>query len=131
MVAGDCRERAQHALDRLCAQTALDELEIVVVDLGKKGTLSAPAGAPVEILAEPGIEQWADARRIGLTRSSAPVVAFVEEHCFTDPHWAEDLAIGAGAGTNSAWVVDAAFGRYAREAADFAGGRAHDRPMRD
>ena len=49
----------------------------------------------------------------------------------TDPHWAEDLAIGAGAGTNSAWVVDAAFGRYAREAADFAGGRAHDRPMRD
>jgi hypothetical protein len=91
MVAGDCRERAQHALDRLCAQTALDEIEIVVVDLGRKGTLSAPAGAPVEILAEPDIEHWADARRIGLTRSSAPIVAFVEEHCFTDPHWAERL----------------------------------------
>lgn len=37
--------------------------------------------------------------------------------------WAEDLAQRARAGTDTPAVVDAAFGRYSREAADFAGGR--------
>ena len=45
--------------------------------------------------------------------------------------WAEDLAAAhSPAGAGSA-VVDAAFGRYAREARNYAGGRArerHDRP---
>lgn len=38
--------------------------------------------------------------------------------------WAEDLAQRRSAGTDTTAVVDAAFGRYARGAADFAGGRA-------
>ena len=45
--------------------------------------------------------------------------------------WAADLA--GGAGGEASLVVDAAFGRYAREASNFAGGRArerHDRPDR-
>ena len=37
--------------------------------------------------------------------------------------WAEDLAQRSSAGTDTATVVDAAFGRYARAAGDFAGGR--------
>jgi hypothetical protein len=37
--------------------------------------------------------------------------------------WAERVAGGEGAGTDSAWVVDAAFLRYASGALDFAGGR--------
>ncbi len=37
--------------------------------------------------------------------------------------WAEDLAQRSSAGTDTATVVDAAFARYARAAADFAGGR--------
>jgi hypothetical protein len=40
--------------------------------------------------------------------------------------WATDLAQRASAGTDSAWVVDAAFNRYAREASDYAGGRRHE-----
>jgi hypothetical protein len=43
--------------------------------------------------------------------------------------WAEELAHGASSGAT--WVVDAAFNRYAREARNYAGGRArerHDRP---
>ena len=36
--------------------------------------------------------------------------------------WASDAARRAFAGTESSWVVDAAFGRYAREALDYAGG---------
>ena len=45
--------------------------------------------------------------------------------------WAAELARGAGG--DASLVVDAAFGRYARQAANFAGGRArerHDRPDR-
>jgi hypothetical protein len=93
MVAGACRERAQFALDRLCAQTALDELEIIVVDLGPAPDppLSFPSTAPVEIVRSPDVEQWAEARRVGLERSSGPVIAFVEEHCFTEPGWAAAL----------------------------------------
>jgi hypothetical protein len=39
--------------------------------------------------------------------------------------WAADIARAAIAGTESSWVVDAAFWLYAREAYDFAGGRLH------
>ena len=93
MVVGECRDRAQHALDRLCAQTALDALQIVVVDVAPREArvLAAPADAPVEIVAAHGVDNWADARRVGLERAAAPVVAFVEEHCFTEPGWAEAL----------------------------------------
>jgi hypothetical protein len=49
----------------------------------------------------------------------------------TRPGWVEDIALAAGAGVETGAVVDAAFGRYAREASDYAGGRAHDRPVRD
>ncbi len=37
--------------------------------------------------------------------------------------WAAELARWRSAGADAAWVVDAAFYRYAREATDFAGGR--------
>ncbi len=37
--------------------------------------------------------------------------------------WASDVARSAGAGTAAAQVVDAAFGRYAREAVDYRSGR--------
>jgi hypothetical protein len=45
--------------------------------------------------------------------------------------WATELAVRHGAGTDAAIVVDAAFALYAREASNFAGGRArekHERP---
>ena len=36
--------------------------------------------------------------------------------------WASEVARRAFAGTESPWVVDAAFARYAREATDYGGG---------
>ena len=44
-----------------------------------------------------------------------------------DPDWASDLARSRSAGADAVHVVDAAFGRYAREAADFGGGRVRPR----
>jgi hypothetical protein len=41
--------------------------------------------------------------------------------------WATALADRHGAGTDAAVVVDAAYARYAREASNYAGGRARER----
>jgi hypothetical protein len=41
--------------------------------------------------------------------------------------WATELADRYGAGTDAALVVDAAYARYAREASNYAGGRARER----
>ena len=59
-------------------------------------------------------------RRLGSTFQLAELAGFYASG--TD--WAHDLAQSVGAGDASAWVVDAAFNRYAHEAADWAGGRA-------
>jgi hypothetical protein len=93
MVAGACRERVQHALERLCSQVPIDALQIVVVDVASRAVpkLSYPSGAPVTIIEAHGLERWGEARRLGLERISAPIVAFVEEHCFTEPGWAAAL----------------------------------------
>jgi hypothetical protein len=40
--------------------------------------------------------------------------------------WANDIAERSLAGTDTSWVVDAAFGRYARLASDYAGGRRYE-----
>lgn len=65
-------------------------------------------------------------RRLG----SSFEIAELAELYGTGTDWAEDIAQRLSAGTDTAAVVDAAFGRYSREAADFAGGRMHlrDRP---
>ena len=50
---------------------------------------------------------------------------------YASTDWAAALAARHAAGTDAAAVVDAAFARYAREASNFAGGRAreaHGRP---
>jgi hypothetical protein len=44
--------------------------------------------------------------------------------------WAEELAMRYAAGSDAAAVADAAFARYAREASNFAGGRARERHER-
>jgi len=44
-----------------------------------------------------------------------------------DPDWASEVARRRSAGADAVYVVDAAFGRYAREAADYGGGRVRPR----
>lgn len=58
-------------------------------------------------------------RRLGSSFSVEELAALYA----ADVDWGFDLATRAGAGGDAAWVVDAAFGRYAREATNFAGGR--------
>ncbi len=58
-------------------------------------------------------------KRLGSTFT----IAELAEMYGSGTDWAEDIAMRERAGSDSAAVVDAAFGRYAREASDFAGGK--------
>ena len=61
-------------------------------------------------------------RRLGSSFTVGELARFYAR----DVDWASDLAQRQAAGTDSAWVVDAAFNRYAREATNYAGGRPRD-----
>ena len=58
-------------------------------------------------------------RRLGSTFTIDELASFYAEGV----DWASTLAFAAGAAEQPSWIVDAAFCRYAREAADWAGGR--------
>ena len=62
---------------------------------------------------------------------SSFVIAELAEFYAESPDWALELAQRRAPAGDAADVVDAAFGRYAREASDYAGGRpreSHARP---
>ena len=63
-------------------------------------------------------------RRLGSSFSIAELADFYG----AGVDWAADLARQEAAGVDAAWVVDAAFNRYAREATDYAGGRRREGP---
>jgi len=91
VVIGRDRDRAGEMLTALAEQTAADKLEAIIVD-------TAPAYAPV-IIAEAklctvlvGLEQdraWGQAMYAGFKSASAPVIAFLEDHCIPARNWAE------------------------------------------
>jgi len=86
---------------------------------------SEPARADLERAADAVVEELR--RRLG----SSFVLGELVDFYGADTDWATGLAGRHAAGTDAATVVDAAFSRYAREASDFAGGRAretHARP---
>ncbi len=93
MVAGRRRERAQRVLDCLAAQTARDKLEIVVGDMSTDvpPPLRPPDGIPYRCLQLDGDTSWGEARSSVLHHSTAPIVAYIEDHCYPSPGWAAEL----------------------------------------
>jgi hypothetical protein len=84
-----------------------------------------PARTDLDLAADAVIEGLR--RRLG----SSFLVAELADLYAEDTDWAAGIASRHGAGGDATAVVDAAFNRYAREASDFAGGRAresHEKP---
>jgi hypothetical protein len=84
-----------------------------------------PARADLDLAADAVIEELR--RRLGSTF----VLDELADFYGAGTDWTLDLARRRGAGSDAAAVVDAAFGRYAREASNSAGGVArekHERP---
>jgi hypothetical protein len=93
VVAGAYRHGGQKVMEALGRQTAAAVLETVVVDVATErfARLQPAPGARVAYLTRPSGTSYVDARLAGVRAASAPVVAFIEDHCFPDPDWAERL----------------------------------------
>jgi hypothetical protein len=79
------------------AQTAADRIELVIVAPSAAGSGVDPAalvegGLGDARVAPSGPVEWRGrAAAVGVRASRAPIVAFVENHSFPDPRWAESL----------------------------------------
>jgi hypothetical protein len=93
LVVGDSREHAQRALDSLYAQTIVDGMEIVVVDLKTRNApeLSVSSRTSTRYVTLGRDATWAEARAIAARLAAAPILAFIEGHCIAAPGWAEAL----------------------------------------
>jgi hypothetical protein len=94
MIVGTNRENAQGVLDALDLQSCPDDfLEIVVFDCADASAreLEIPARFVSKYLFRPGPHYWRVARAQAARESSAPIVAFLEDHCEPHATWAERL----------------------------------------
>ena len=85
----------------------------------EEGEARVRAAAPAE---RRGIERAVAAVEAELRRRLGSSFTLAElSDLYAEADWAAHAARGAGRGTDASWVADAAFGRYAREAADYGG----------
>lgn len=106
-----------YALDNAMFQWSAGETRLREADPLEQMDLERAAGAVGDELR----------RRLG---SSFELAELIELYA-AGTEWADDIAGRHRAGSDTGAVVDAAFGRYAREAADFAGGRMRHREKRE
>jgi len=89
VVAGERRERVERNLACLAAQTALDLLEILVVDIAPSGGILKGTEHPaVRHLQRPDLDGMWAAMAEGARQARGEIVAFLEDHCFPSPEWA-------------------------------------------
>ena len=92
LVPGPRVEEAQRVLDALAAQSAADRLELVLVEVvPAAASLSLPAVGGIIRLQSAETRSWGHARAMGVRAAQAPIVAFLEDHCYPAPRWAEAL----------------------------------------
>src|ERR1700736_1692856 len=95
LVVGGQRKRAAQALRSLLKQSAIDQMEVLLYDLGDQGFPPLPGSDHPRVRAS----RWgpndllAAARFHGIHEARAPVVSFTEEHCEMQPGWAETILL--------------------------------------
>src|SRR5437588_5390789 len=89
VVVGTQRERAQRVLAHLAAETIAPDIEVIVVDTQPAArALSATRVPPVRILRGDSLS-YGEARAAAVHAAQAQIVAFLEDHCYPHPRWAE------------------------------------------
>lgn len=89
----------RRCLDALSGQSIRPRLEVIVVDDGSSdGTGDVARARGATVVRHPVNLGLAAARNSGLRAATAPVVAFLDDDCEPEPHWAERLLAGYGAG---------------------------------
>jgi hypothetical protein len=99
MVVASRRARAEAVLRALAEQTVRERLDVVVVDLrADLRPLTCPPELPHCRTIPVDAPTPAAARRAGVEAARTPLIAFIEDHCYPAPGWAEAVLRGFGAG---------------------------------
>jgi hypothetical protein len=95
VVAAGYSECLRWTLDRLRAQTIASELECILVTRSKGGLALAADAArglhSLRVVEDGAMDDAGRAKAAGVRVAKAPLVAFVEDHSYPDPGWAEAL----------------------------------------
>ncbi len=90
LIAGELRRRASHSLSHLLNQTALERIEILVADCCPgRGPLAGAGHPAVRCLECPHLTFYCGAQAAAVREARAPIVAFIEDHSYASPAWAE------------------------------------------
>lgn len=91
----DCYQTIRKTISYLRAQTARDQLEIIIVTSSANGLMEDETELAkfhkVRVVEIGPMNSTPGARAAGVRHAAAPVVAFAEDHSYPDPHWAEAL----------------------------------------
>ena len=93
VVVGDQRQRAARALASVLEQSAIEEMEILVNDVGGPDAPPLPGSddARVRVIRRDPDTLFAAARAEGVREARAPIVSFIEEHVEARPEWARTI----------------------------------------
>jgi GT2 family glycosyltransferase len=91
-LAGPHRERTRRCLEALGSQTALEAMELILIDGGSPEDLpQPPSGLATRVERLPRHVRLGEARAKGVAAAQAPAIAFLSDHCYADPGWAQAL----------------------------------------
>jgi hypothetical protein len=90
---GGERERAGNCLESLLRQEIIDRMEIILIDYGLDAFPPLPSSdhPAVRLLPRPAYEPFGQSRALGVREATAPVVAFIEDHCVAFSGWAKAI----------------------------------------
>ena len=91
----DCYETIRKTMGCLRAQTVRDQFEIIIVAPSASGLIDGETELAelknVRVVEIGPMNSTPGARAAGVVHAAAPWVAFAEDHCYPDQHWAEAL----------------------------------------
>ena len=86
------RERTTRCLAALGAQTAAEQIELVLLDAGEEADRPDPPKTVATIVLQLSAESsLGQARAMGIRAASAPAIAFMSDHCRPEAGWAAAL----------------------------------------
>ena len=86
------RERAVEAMERWAAQTAVDQMELVWIDIAPEaGTLPTHPKVRLRVIEAPDVKTFAGGMARCAAAAECEYVAFIEDHCFPQPQFVEKL----------------------------------------
>jgi len=95
VVTPDCYETIRRTVEHLRAQSVTDQLELVIVapeaDTVEADDLALATFDSFQVVDVTEAGSMAQAYAAGVRQARSPVVAFVEEHSYPEPGWAEAL----------------------------------------